>query len=388
MIVGVPIGFNKPFPALIKLGCLFSILFFLVIIASASQEDGAVKENLTVPDGPEEYAEKDRAEIDGSFGKGMHAYDPISSLEELLREQSNLLFGFERLMNSTPTTIDEKSKFLDSFEDLLRRQTILFDGFSDILKSQWTKMGCERQRKFLASFEDLLHREMMLFSRFNDHLDINWGDLACRERVKLLSSFEDLLRRQSELLRSFEDLNKLSYGGLLIEKFADKDCVYRGETVTYKYVIKNRFNYSVRNITVWDDRLGLIKKGVTLGPGKTKAFTKKAVLKGAVCNTAEVCGEDPCGKRVSDKSNLVCVKLILVGENLDNIRTGNQDANSMGSHRPSAFNTMEIKKNQKSFFSDRSVLNNLENIDTGNQTSRGSTSGNSANVMRIVANQK
>lgn len=385
MIVGVPIGSNKPFPALIKLVCLFSIIFFLAIVSSASHEDGAVKENLTVPDGPEAYTEKDLAKIDAPLGKGMHAYDPISSLEELLREQSNLLFGFERLLNSTPTTMEEKSKFLDSFEDLLRRQTILFDGFSDILKSQWPMMGCERQRKFLASFEDLLHREMVLFSRFNDHLDINWGDLGCSERVKLLRSFEDLLRRQSDLLRGFEDLNKLSYGGLLIEKFADKD---RGETVTYKYVIKNRFNYTIRNITVWDDRLGLIRKGVTLEPGKTKAFTKKAVLKGAVCNTAEVYGEDPCGKRVSDKSNLVCVKLILVGENLDNIKTGNQEADSVGSHRPTAFNTMEIKKNQKSFFSDNSVLNNLENIDTGDQSSRGSTSGNSANVMKIVANQK
>lgn len=388
MIVGVAIGSKKPFPALIKLVCLFSILFFLVIISSASHEGGAVKEGLTIPDGPGEYSEKDLAEMDGPSGNKMGAYDPISSLEELLRAQSNLLFGFESLLNSTPTTIEEKSQFLDSFEDLLRRQTILFDGFKDILKSQWPKMSCEKQKKFLASFEDLLHREMTLFSRFNDHLDINWGNLAHRERIKLLRSFEDLLRRQSELLRGFEDLNKLSYGGLSIEKFADKDCVYRGETVTYKYVIKNRFNYTIRNITVRDNRLGLIRKGVTLGPGKTRVFTKKAVLKGAVCNTAEVSGEDSCGRLLSDKSNLVCVELILVGENLDNIKTGNQEADSMGSHRPSAFNTMEIKKNQKSSFSDRYVLNNLENIDTGDQTSRGSASGTSANVMRIVANQR
>jgi hypothetical protein len=385
MIIIEPRGSKVQFPATTKRFCLLSIslsiLFFLIIIASASDENEIAN---GCPGGCVGISSSDFKEP----AKDLEAYDPISSLEELLRAESTLLSGFESLLNSTPTTMKEKSRFLDSFEDLLRRQTILFDGFKEILNSQWTKMDCERQKKFLASFEDLLHREMALFSRFNDHLDINWGSLTQDERIKLLRSFEDLLRRQSELIQGFEDLNKLSYGGLSIEKFADKDCIFRGEAVTYKYVVKNRFNYTIKNITVSDDRLGLIKEGVTLGPAATKTFTKKTILFGGVCNAAEVHGEDPCGRLVSDKSNLVCVGVILVGENSDSIKAGNQVTDSMGSNRPSALNTMEIKKDQRSSWSNHFVLKNIENITTGDQLSRGSSSGTSSNTMKIVANQE
>jgi len=385
MIVIEPRGMRGRIPQTTKMVCLLSIslsiLFFLIIICSASDENEIANGCTGGGIGISPSEAKEPAKV-------LTAYDSISSLEELLRDESTLFFGFESLLNSTPTTMEEKSRFLDSFEDLLRRQTILFDGFKEILNSQWTKMSCGRQKKFLASFEDLLHREMSLYSRFNDHLDSNWGSLTQDERIKLLRSFEDLLRRQSELIQGFEDLNKLSYGGLSIEKFADKDCIYRGEAVTYKYVVKNLFNYTIKNITISDDRLGIIEEGVSLGPGETKTFTKRTVLFGGVCNFAEVHGEDPCGRLVSDKSNLVCVELILVGENSDNISTGTQEADSMGSSRPSAFNAMEIKKDQKSSWSDHFVLKNIENITTGDQLSRGSSSGTSSNTMKIVANQE
>ncbi|MGV8174906.1 MAG: hypothetical protein ACP5OU_04325, partial [Methanothrix sp.] len=63
------------------------------------------------------------------------ANDPLSSLEELLRGEAQLLSSFGVLLNKTNTTVNETIIFLDSFEDLLRRQTVLYSGFESLLKS-------------------------------------------------------------------------------------------------------------------------------------------------------------------------------------------------------------------------------------------------------------
>ena len=67
--------------------------------------------------------------------------DPLSSLEELLRGQAQLLAAFSILLDKTNRTTDESIDFLDSFEDLLRRQASLYSGFERLLKSQWYNLN-------------------------------------------------------------------------------------------------------------------------------------------------------------------------------------------------------------------------------------------------------
>lgn len=191
--------------------------------------------------------------------------DAIASFEELLRSQSDLLAGFERLLLDVPAgqrecyqfiasseqllrtqtvlfsrfqellfnssgegwdedfLASDQIDFLDSYEDLLRREAGLFSGFQQKLCQCWKDLGKDyrydpdgpgglpehsatAQREFLASYEDLLRRQAVLydgFQRLENRLDENVG---YEDRVKFLSSFEDLLRRESDLLQGFEDL--------------------------------------------------------------------------------------------------------------------------------------------------------------------------------------
>ena len=158
--------------------------------------------------------------------------DPLSSLEELLRGQAQLLTAFSILLDKTNRTTNESIVFLDSFEDLLRRQATLYSGFESLLKSQWYNLDCEQQKIFLDSFEDLLHREVRLYARFNGSMEQIWLSLPLEEKVKFLASFEDLLRRQADLFKSFEELYMMSQGGLTVEKAVNKSCICRpGEAV-------------------------------------------------------------------------------------------------------------------------------------------------------------
>ena len=97
------------------------------------------------------------------------AYSPakdmkfLDSLEDLLKQQSNLLTNFEYLLHRTPTTSEEKTEFFYSFEDLLRRQANLLSKFEDFLKIRWDCMNIEEQEKFLNSFEDLVEERQCLF---------------------------------------------------------------------------------------------------------------------------------------------------------------------------------------------------------------------------------
>ena len=316
--------------------------------------------------------------------------DPLSSLEELLREQSQLLTGFRILLDKTNRTTNESIDFLDSFEDLLRRQTGLYSGFESLLKSQWYNMDCEQQRIFLDSFEDLLHREVKLFARFNSSIDQVWQRLPGEEKVKLLASFEDLLRRQANLFKSFEELYMMTQGGLTVEKHANRTCICRQEeAVEYRYVVKNWYNQTIRNVSIVDDRLGKIVSNVTFGPHEKKAFYKIAHLSGSTCNTAEAYGEGPCGEKLYDESNTVCVILCPIsGDNSARLVVGKQFAFTSGSDPPQALNDMTIEKSQKV---EGMVQNNNESIRLGFQRaaalSNPQSGGESNNMRKIVANQ-
>lgn len=316
--------------------------------------------------------------------------DPLSSLEDLLRGQAQLLTGFGILLDKTNRTTDESIKFLDSFEDLLRRQASLYSGFESLLKSQWYQLDCEQQRIFLDSFEDLLHREVKLYARFNGSVEQIWPSLPDKEKVKLLASFEDLLRRQADLFKSFEELYMMTQGGLTVEKAVNRSCICRpGDAAEYSYVVKNWYNQTIRNVSIIDDHLGLIAQKITLGPYEVKTFYKTARLSGNTCNTARAYGEGPCGEKLYDESNTVCVILCLIsGDNSASMVVGRQFAFTAGSDPPMAQNDMEIKKSQKV---EGIKQNNNESIWLGYQKaasiSNPNSGGESSNTRKIVANQ-
>ena len=141
----------------------------------------------------------------------------------------------------------------------------------------------------------------------------------------------------------------MTYGGLTLEKYADKSCIISGDTVTYRYVVKNWYKEPVKNLTIVDDHLGKIVYKIELGAGAEKTFYKKAVLTGCTCNKANASAEGPCGDLIFVASNMVCVRLIIInsGVNEDNLTIGRQYAMTSGSDPPVAFNNIEIKKNQK-----------------------------------------
>ena len=315
--------------------------------------------------------------------------DPLSSLEELLRGEAQLFSSFEILLNRTNTTIDEKLIFMDSFEDLLRRQTVLYSGFESMLKSQWYRLDCGQQKIFLDSFEDLLKRETYLISRFQDHLNTSLNQFPPQNKTKLLASFEDLLRRQTKLFKSFEELYMMSNGGLTIDKYANKDSICRpGERVEYWFVVRNWFNQTIKNVSIFDDHLGLIAQDITLAPYEEKRFNRTVCLTGTTCNTARVRGEGPCGEVLVDESNTICINLILVsGKNIDRLSVGMQYAIAAGSDPPEAYNDVEIKKNQKS----GARINNTETISLEGQMASSiagmGIGGRSSNSIKIDANQ-
>jgi hypothetical protein len=238
----------------------------------------------------------------------------LDSLEDLLRNQSDLITSFEYFLHKAPETIEEKVQFLASFEDLLRRQAILLSNLEDILKKYWDCMGIEDQEKFLCSFEDLIERLSKLLFSFQDHLDDNWGNFNHDEKMKFLSSFEDLLRRQANLLKSYQELFKMKRGGISIEKSVDKSNIEKGETVTYSYVITNSYkNLDIKEIVIIDDKLGTIASNISLTSGETKTFTKSVDLIISTCNQAKVMGKNSKGDLECDKSSIVCVRVVRGG---------------------------------------------------------------------------
>jgi hypothetical protein len=315
--------------------------------------------------------------------------DPLSSLEELLRDENRLFSSFEIMLNKTNTTIDETIAFLDSFEDLLRRQTVLYSGFESLLKSQWYRLDCQQQRIFLDSFEDLLKRETYLISRFADHINASLDLFPPQNQTKLLASYEDLLRRQTKLFKSYEELYKMTNGGLSLHKHVNKDSICRpGEMVEYWYVVKNWCNQTITNVSIVDDHLGIIAQKITLGPHEERTFNRTVCLSGTTCNTAKAYGEGPGGEMLVDESNTVCVNLILVsGKNIDSLVIGKQYAIASGSDPPEAINSVEIKKNQKS----GARLNNTEIIRLEGQLASSISGvgigGKSGNSIKIDTNQ-
>jgi hypothetical protein len=97
---------------------------------------------------------------------------------------------------------------LASLEDLLRHQADRLTSFESLLKVCWRNLEREQQLEFLRSFEDLLHSQADRLESFEDLLNAAIGELGAAQQVVFLRSFEDLLRRQAQAVASFEDLLK------------------------------------------------------------------------------------------------------------------------------------------------------------------------------------
>jgi hypothetical protein len=323
----------------------------------------------------------------------------LDSLQDLLGKQSDLLTSFDYLLHKTPTAIDEKVEFLNSFEDLLRRQANLLKGFEDLLHLNWDRMEIEQQERFLANFENLIRKETILVSSFEALCEKNRDSFPPEIQTKFLASFEDLLRKMADLLKSFEELFKKKNGGISIEKSANKAVIQKGETVTYKYTVRNEYkSKKITDVLIVDDKLGNIANGISLMPKENRSFTKMSTLSQSICNKATVMGKvaaidssngenkeisnDPGEKIFGAESNTVCV-LVRGGGNPEPDQYGqfceNQKVVGTG--------IIEASTSIK----DKSLALRYDNTYVGNGTielnSEHTLSENSSKLMRQVGNK-
>lgn len=315
-------------------------------------------------------------------------FDPVASLEILLRGHSQLLVDFENLLHKAPAD-REIVAFLDSFEDLLRRLSTLLTEFESILKIKWYELDSPAQEAFLCSFQDLIDRESSLLKSFELLMNQEWMDLDPQNKTKFLDSFEDLLGRESDLLQSYEELYKRAYGGVMIKKSANVTAANRGDVIKYTYIVENVFrNRSIEDMNILDDALGPVASGVILRPLETKVFYKSMQITGDTCNRAVVSGKTGDGQIITAKSNIICVRIIRAGKNYDLIKTGNQTSRSFASQRLQASNSIEIKKSQRSKNSEYNEFYNVERVHTGDQDAFSAGTGGSNNSIRIVLEQQ
>ena len=105
--------------------------------------------------------------------------------------------------------------------------------------------------------------------------------------------------------------------GLSISKSADLTSAAAGETITYTYTISNSDNVTIENISLQDDKLGVISlAATTLAPGESVTATATYTiaisdLPGPIVNTATVTGTDPDGTPVSATTDPVSVSLYI-----------------------------------------------------------------------------
>ena len=105
--------------------------------------------------------------------------------------------------------------------------------------------------------------------------------------------------------------------GLGISKSADLTSAAAGETITYTYTISNSDNITIENISLQDDKLGVISlAATTLAPGESVTATATYTvaisdLPGPIVNTATVTGTDPDGTPVSATTDPVSVSLYI-----------------------------------------------------------------------------
>ena len=151
-------------------------------------------------------------------------YNFTVSFEQLLRSQAHLTDCFQALLaNDTRRGWDsyysseDRTYLLNSTETLLREEADLYAGFSSRINDSWLSLdgyiapghSMDAQWELLASLEDLLKRQVRLYKGFVylfHEIDQGAPPQERQALVDFLASYEDLLRRESELIAGFEDL--------------------------------------------------------------------------------------------------------------------------------------------------------------------------------------
>lgn len=141
------------------------------------------------------------------------------SLEDLLHNQTDLLFTFQDLLMRLPRGAEENYNFTVSFEQLLRSQAHLTDRFQELLANEslrgWDSYYSTEDRTYLLrSYETLLRDEADLFAGFYATINDSWSSLdgyiapghSMDAQWELMASLEDLLKRQVRLYKGFEYL--------------------------------------------------------------------------------------------------------------------------------------------------------------------------------------
>ena len=153
-------------------------------------------------------------------------YTFIASFEQLLRAQANLSLSFEDLLENEDNTgwdlgnfsdDDVRIDFLKSFKRIIWDEAFLFASFEMKLKDAWLSLygykvlghSQDAQTEFIASFEDLLKEQVKLFDSYQ--LLLKTGNIPPDDKVNAFTAFESLLRVQANLLMSFEDVLKMKY---------------------------------------------------------------------------------------------------------------------------------------------------------------------------------
>ena len=161
----------------------------------------------------------------GSNRAALSTYVPLTgydqsaaakSLEDLLHNQSYLLFTFQDLLMRLPQGAEENYNFSVSFEQLLRSQAYLTDRFQELLANEsrrgWDSYYSSRDRTYLLnSYETMLRDEADLFAGFSAKINQSWLSLdgyvapghSMDAQWELLASLEDLLKRQVRLYKGF-----------------------------------------------------------------------------------------------------------------------------------------------------------------------------------------
>lgn len=148
---------------------------------------------------------------------GYDQTEAAKSFEDLLHNQSQMLFEFEDLLHTIPSNASENYIFIASFEQLLRSQANLTSSFEDLLTNAsstgWDTAYSEENRTYLLkSYEQMLWDEAFLFASFHTKLNDSWFSLCNYTapghtqdaQTEFTASFEDLLHRQNRLYKSFD----------------------------------------------------------------------------------------------------------------------------------------------------------------------------------------
>jgi uncharacterized repeat protein (TIGR01451 family) len=298
----------------------------------------------------------------------------MTQFESQLRGRGLSLDAFEGKLEKKWSHLSHQERIDLTFklESTLRKQAEYLDEFQAGLKKIWCFLPRSEKKKFLDSFEDLLKRESRLLLKFEDFLH-KQHLLPENRKILFLQSFEDLIRRQATLLETFEDFLKVNCDVLELTKMASACCPAPGDTVNYIYNITNKADHPIKNVAVMDSRLGIVAKGLTLGPHETIFVNGSTVLEGkcsdVICNIAMVLGEDTKGFVVHNESKEVCVELVcpLVKEN--RIKVGLQRSMAVGSDRTKAQNVVKIVGDQRSKCQGCPSYNSSRKIETGDRSS-------------------